>query len=68
MIHRFNGHARLRCDECFRSDEFATKEAAQTWADQRGWETIEKGGGEILPFEDHVCDLCKARKLWARAA
>ena len=68
MIHRFNGHARLRCDECFKSDEFATKSDAEKWASQRGWETIEKGGGEIHPFEDHICDLCVAMKMWKREA
>lgn len=68
MIHRFNGHARLRCDECFKSDEFATAEVAQSWADRNNWVAIEKGGGEIRPFVDHICDLCAAKTKWARAA
>lgn len=68
MIHRFNGHTRLKCDECQTSDEFATPDAARAWADQRGWETVERGGGDVVEFEDHICDRCAAQKKWARAA
>lgn len=68
MIHPFNGHVRLRCDECFTSDEFANKAQAEQWAESHGWETIERGGGDVVPFADHICGLCVAQKMWRRVA
>ena len=67
MIHRFNGHARLRCDAigCAENDAFPISTSAaqiEDWATSNGWRAYERCGETR-----HICSRCVSVKMWRAA-